>query len=250
MLLHFNCSATLSQSFVQFCWLHYLFSTSPLFADVLMSEFELFIYCCCAGSLNEYASLTIHCIMHISSSQFMDNSSCHSHADLGYKDTFHCPCLSQNTSSFNQQSLQAPLPCVKMQKLIQITISTRTHTHSLSQVFVNFQECVSDLFFPKLHHHLPSHCHIFLLCSFSSFWHALGNFYIYLCGLVESQPKCRTEDALRIVPCNFHLLIFKTLTAQCSLECRVAEKKIKLNQNIDCLTGSTSHKKNSKSKQL
>lgn len=114
----------LSPSFMQFCWLHYLFSTSPLFANVLMSEFELFVYCCCAVSLNEYASLTIHHIMHIWSSQFKDNSSCHSHADLRYKDTFHCPCLSQNTTSSYQQSLAFPT----MQTLIQITIKARTHT--------------------------------------------------------------------------------------------------------------------------
>lgn len=126
MLLHFNCSATLSPSFMQFCWLHYLFSTSPLFANVLMSEFELFIHCCSTLSLNEYASLTIHYIMHIWSSQFKDNSSCHSHADLWYKDTFLCPGLSQNTRSFYQQSLQAFLPSIKTKKLIQIT--TRTHT--------------------------------------------------------------------------------------------------------------------------
>lgn len=97
ILSHFDCSAPFSPSFMQFCRLHYLFSTSPLFANVLMSEFELFLYCCCAVSLNEYAWLTIH-IMHIRSSQFKDNSSCLSHADLQYKDTFHCPCLAQNTS--------------------------------------------------------------------------------------------------------------------------------------------------------
>lgn len=36
MLVHFNCSSTLSPFFMQFCRLHYLFSTSPLFANVLM----------------------------------------------------------------------------------------------------------------------------------------------------------------------------------------------------------------------
>lgn len=87
--LHFNRGGPLSQSFMRFCWLHYLFSTNPLFANVLMSESDLFVYCCRAVWLNEYASLTIHHIMHIWSSQFKDNSSCHSHADLWYKDTFH-----------------------------------------------------------------------------------------------------------------------------------------------------------------
>lgn len=122
MILHFNCSAPL---FLQFCWLHYLFSTSPLFANVLMSEFKLFIYCCCAVSLNEYASLTIHHIMHIWSSQFKYNSSCHSHANLWYKDTFHCPCLSQNTSSFYQQSLQASGNAEWSKSLLR-----RKHTHT------------------------------------------------------------------------------------------------------------------------
>lgn len=93
-----------------------------------MSEFELFIYCCGAVALNEYASLTMQHIMHIWSSQFKDNSSCHSHADLWYKDTFHCPCLSQNTSSSYQQSLQASLPPLKTQTPIQITIKARRHT--------------------------------------------------------------------------------------------------------------------------
>lgn len=91
MLLHFNRRAPLSPPFMQFCWLHYLFSTSPLFANVLMSEFKLFAHCCGAVPLNECASPTIHHIMHIWSSQFKDNSSCHSHACLREKDTFHCP---------------------------------------------------------------------------------------------------------------------------------------------------------------
>lgn len=101
MILHFNCNAPLSPPFVWFYWLHYLFSTSPLFANVLMSEFELFVYCFYAVSLNEYASLTIHNVLHIWSSQFKDNSSCHSHADWWHKDTLHCPRLSQNTSSLS-----------------------------------------------------------------------------------------------------------------------------------------------------
>ena len=125
-LLHFNCRAPLYLFFMPFFWLHYLFLTSPLFANVLMSEFELFIYCGCAVSFNEYALLTIHHIMHIWSSQFKDNGSCHSHADLRYKDTFHCPCLSQNTGSSHQQSL-ACLPSLTMQRLIRITIKARTH---------------------------------------------------------------------------------------------------------------------------
>lgn len=171
MILHFNCSAPLSPSFMQFCWVHYLFSTSSLFANVLMSEFELFIYCCCAVSLNEYASLTIHHIMHIWSSQFKDNSSCHSHADLQYKDTFHCPCLSQNTTSSYQQSLAFPT----MQTLIQITIKARTHTFMpFFQAFVNLQEKeekkpARNQLFNRLHNCLPRCCHIFSLCSFSSF---------------------------------------------------------------------------------
>lgn len=157
---------------MQFCWLHYLFSTSPLFANVLMSEFELFVYCCCAVSLNEYASLTIHHIMHIWSSQFKDNSSCHSHADLRYKDTFHCPCLSQNTTSSYQQSLAFPT----MQTLIQITIKARTHTF-MPFFFSGFckppgkgrKEITRNLLFSRLHNCLPRRCHIFSLCYFSSF---------------------------------------------------------------------------------
>lgn len=213
MILHFNFSAPLSLSFLQFCWLHYLFSTSPLFANVLMSEFKLFIYCCCAVSLNEYASLTIHHIMHIWSSQFKYNSSCHSHANLWYKDTFHCPCLSQNTSSFDQQSLQASLHSMKILKLIQIIIKARTHTFmpflGFCRLVVTLQKNARNLFYPRLHNCLPSHCHIFSLCSFSSFWHAWETF-ICLCGMVESQPTWSTKDAMRTVPSYFHHLFSKT----------------------------------------
>lgn len=125
------------------------FLNKPLFANVPMSEFELFIYCWCAVLLNEDTSLTIHHIMHIWSSQFKENSSCHSRANPWYKDTFHCPRLSQNTSTFYQQSPRALLPSLKMHKLIQITVKTRTHVHGLFfPAFVDLQRNISNLFPP------------------------------------------------------------------------------------------------------
>lgn len=99
----------------------------------------------------------------------------------------------------------------KVQKPIQITIKVKRSWPF--QAFVNLQEKkkhLQSIFSPKLHHCLPSRCHIFPLCSFSSFWHALGNFHICLCALVESQPNWRSEDALRSVPYNSHHLLLET----------------------------------------
>lgn len=211
MLLHFNCSAPLSQSFMQFCWLHYLFTTSPLFANVLMSEFELFIYCCCAVSLNEYASLTIHHIMHIWSSQFKDNSSCHSHADLWYKDTSHCPCLSQNTSSFYQQSLRAFLPSLKNAEADPNHQEDKNmHNQGFFGPCLNLQKNGRNLFFPKLHHYLPSRCHLSSLFLQLILTRSGKLSHLPLWFGLELKPNWRTEDALRTAPCNFHHLLFKT----------------------------------------
>lgn len=177
MLLHFNRRAPLSPPFMQFCWLHYLFSTSPLFANVLMSEFKLFAHCCGAVPLNECASPTIHHIMHIWSSQFKDNSSCHSHACLREKDTFHRPCQSQSAIGDRRSSWQKRIWSKSPLK--------QEHTLSclfFSQAFfLNLQEKErKKSFFSRLHNRLPRHCHIFSLCSRGSFWHAVGNFHIFL----------------------------------------------------------------------
>lgn len=152
-------------------------------------------------SLNECASLTIHRIMHILSSQFMDNSSCHSKADLWDKDTF--------PGSSHRQSLQASITLCKKCRSWSKSALRLEHAHAaLFQAFVNFQKCVSNLSPTKLHHCLPSHCHISPLCSLAlscMLWATFTSASV----VWLSPSQTRTENQLRIVTGNFYHLLFK-----------------------------------------
>lgn len=112
-------------------------------------------------------------------------------------------------------------------RMIQITIKAQTHTFmpclGFFQAVVTLQKNARHLFYLRLNNCLPSHCHIFSLCSFSSFWHAWDTF-ICLCGMVESQSTWSTKDAMRTVPGYFHHRLSKTLkTFYCSLKCTVRQ---------------------------
>lgn len=119
------------------------FLNKPLFANVLMSEFELFIYCWCAVLLNEYTSLTIHHIMHIWPSQFHVQTcdvricfivvACHGTLALSINNRHkHCyllwKCRSWSKSPLRQEHMFI----------------------AFFPAFVNLQRNVSNLFFPQI----------------------------------------------------------------------------------------------------
>lgn len=139
--------------------------------------------------------------------------SCDSQADVWYKDTFHCPCPSQNPRPFSiNNHHEPPYTLRKWARLGQTTIKTRTHTFSALFFFTGFcklPKYVGNLFF--LHRPLPSRCRIFsflflqLIPSFSGQLTHLPLWFGWIWAKLW-----RTEDAVRTESCNLHHLLFKT----------------------------------------